>query len=196
MWLHSQSLLTLPIYFPLFVTHLFRLLQPFLPYGRSPGLVAMGGDSCFKGCEFESQHGILDEHFCTYLFAVKFVMFVWKDENKWGQGCSFKNTFLPSLSLSLSLCIPLSLSVPAILFIFIPLSPSSVLIWFFRSSISLFCVTKKLVNFGFKGKASETIPGEPFSTFFPSKAESQKLNLNVRIKILVISPTSANFVLA
>ena len=194
MWLHSQSLLTLPIYFPLFVTHLFRLLQPFLPYGRSPGLVAMGGDSCFKGCEFESQHGILDEHFCTYLFAVKFVMFVWKDENKWGQGCSFKNTFLPSLSLSL--CIPLSLSVPAILFIFIPLSPSSVLIWFFRSSISLFCVTKKLVNFGFKGKASETIPGEPFSTFFPSKAESQKLNLNVRIKILVISPTSANFVLA
>ena len=175
MWLHSQSLLTLPIYFPLFVTHLFRLLQPFLPYGRSPGLVAMGGDSCFKGCEFESQHGILDEHFCTYLFAVKFVMFVWKDENKWGQGCSFKNTFLPSLSLSLSLCIPL---------------------WFFRSSISLFCVTKKLVNFGFKGKASETIPGEPFSTFFPSKAESQKLNLNVRIKILVISPTSANFVLA
>ena len=192
MWLHSQSLLTLPIYFPLFVTHLFRLLQPFLPYGRSPGLVAMGGDSCFKGCEFESQHGILDEHFCTYLFAVKFVMFVWKDENKWGQGCSFKNTFLPSLSL----CIPLSLSVPAILFIFIPLSPSSVLIWFFRSSISLFCVTKKLVNFGFKGKASETIPGEPFSTFFPSKAESQKLNLNVRIKILVISPTSANFVLA
>ena len=103
MWLHSQSLLTLPIYFPLFVTHLFRLLQPFLPYGRSPGLVAMGGDSCFKGCEFESQHGILDEHFCTYLFAVKFVMFVWKDENKWGQGCSFKNTFLPSLSLSVSL---------------------------------------------------------------------------------------------
>ena len=24
--------------------------------GRSPGLVVMGGDSCSKGCEFESRH--------------------------------------------------------------------------------------------------------------------------------------------
>ena len=29
----------------------------------SPGLVVMGGDSCSKGCEFKSQHRILDGHF-------------------------------------------------------------------------------------------------------------------------------------
>ena len=28
--------------------------------GGSPGLVAMGGDSCSKGCGFESQQCILD----------------------------------------------------------------------------------------------------------------------------------------
>ena len=42
--------------------------------GGSPGLVAMGGDSCSKGCEFKSRHRILDGHFFKYLFAVKFVM--------------------------------------------------------------------------------------------------------------------------
>ena len=42
----------------------------------SPGLVVMGGDKCSKGREFESQHHILDGHFFTYLFVVKFVMFV------------------------------------------------------------------------------------------------------------------------
>ena len=30
--------------------------------GVSPGLVVMGGDSCFKGSEFESWHHILDGH--------------------------------------------------------------------------------------------------------------------------------------
>ena len=36
--------------------------------GGSPGLVVMGGDSCSKGHEFESQHHILDGHFShTYL---------------------------------------------------------------------------------------------------------------------------------
>ena len=33
--------------------------------------MVMGGDSCFKGREFESWHHILDEHFLTYLFVVK-----------------------------------------------------------------------------------------------------------------------------
>ena len=43
--------------------------------GRSPGLVAMGGDSCSKGCEFKSRHRILDGHF-SHLFVVKIVMCV------------------------------------------------------------------------------------------------------------------------
>ena len=44
--------------------------------GGSTGLVVMGGDSCLKGREFKSQHGILDGHFSTYLFVIKFVMCV------------------------------------------------------------------------------------------------------------------------
>ena len=36
----------------------------------------MGGDSSSKGRGFESQHSVL-----SHLFAVKIVMFVWKDEN-------------------------------------------------------------------------------------------------------------------
>ena len=55
--------------------------------GGSPGLMLMGGDSCSKGCEFKSWHNILDGHFLhTYIFVVKFVMCVWKDENKWKRG--------------------------------------------------------------------------------------------------------------
>ena len=50
--------------------------------GKSPGLVVMGGDSCSKSLEFESQHHILDVHFFTNLFVVKIVMCVGKDENK------------------------------------------------------------------------------------------------------------------
>ena len=30
---------------------------------------AMGGGSCFKGYEFESQHSILDGHFFTLIFC-------------------------------------------------------------------------------------------------------------------------------
>ena len=45
--------------------------------GGSPGLVVIGGDSCSKGREFESQHHILDGHF-SHLFVVKIVMFVLK----------------------------------------------------------------------------------------------------------------------
>ena len=42
--------------------------------------MVMGGDTCSKGHEFESQHHILDVHFFTYLSVVKFVKFVLKDE--------------------------------------------------------------------------------------------------------------------
>ena len=36
--------------------------------GESPGLVVMGGDSCSKGCGFESRHRIrMDGHFFTYI---------------------------------------------------------------------------------------------------------------------------------
>ena len=38
--------------------------------GGSPGLVVMGGDSRFKGREFESRHRILDGNF-SHLFVVK-----------------------------------------------------------------------------------------------------------------------------
>ena len=38
--------------------------------GQEPGLVVMGGDSCSKGREFESQHQLLDIHF-SHLFVVK-----------------------------------------------------------------------------------------------------------------------------
>ena len=38
--------------------------------GRSPSLVVVGGDSCSQGCEFESQHHILDGHF-SHLFFCK-----------------------------------------------------------------------------------------------------------------------------
>ena len=43
--------------------------------------MGMGGDSCSKGCGFESKHHILDGHF-SHIFVVKIEMFVWKDENK------------------------------------------------------------------------------------------------------------------
>ena len=50
--------------------------------GGSPGIVVMVGDSCFKGCDFESRHRILDGLFSN-LFVVKIVICDWKDENKW-----------------------------------------------------------------------------------------------------------------
>ena len=43
--------------------------------GGSHGQVVMGGDWCSQGCEFKSQHRILDGHF-SHLFVVRFVMFV------------------------------------------------------------------------------------------------------------------------
>ena len=35
--------------------------------GGKPGLVVMGGDSCAEGCEFESQHHILNGHIFTFI---------------------------------------------------------------------------------------------------------------------------------
>ena len=58
--------------------------------GGSPGLVVMGGDSCSKGCGFESQHRILDGQF-SHSFVVKIVMFVWKDKLKRGRGWPIKD---------------------------------------------------------------------------------------------------------
>ena len=43
--------------------------------GGGPGLAVIGGDSCSKGCGFESQCRILDGHF-SHLFVVEIVMFV------------------------------------------------------------------------------------------------------------------------
>ena len=48
--------------------------------GGSPGLVVMGEDLCFKGCELQSQHCKLDGHF-PHIFVVNIEMFVWKDKN-------------------------------------------------------------------------------------------------------------------
>ena len=36
-----------------------------MSFGRAPGLMVMGGDSCSEGCGFESQHHVLDGHFFT-----------------------------------------------------------------------------------------------------------------------------------
>ena len=55
----------------------------------------MGGDSCCKGCEFESQHR-MDRH--TYFF--KKINVFEKGENKLKRdwGCPIKKTKLPKLS--------------------------------------------------------------------------------------------------
>ena len=46
----------------------FRMLkQKRLNAGGSPGLVVIGGDSCFKGRGFESQNHFLDGHFFTFI---------------------------------------------------------------------------------------------------------------------------------
>ena len=39
--------------------------------------MVMGGDSCSKGCEFESQDRVLDEHF-SHGFVLKIVMFAFE----------------------------------------------------------------------------------------------------------------------
>ena len=57
----------------LFVAIDFKLPKNDISLGGSPGLVVMGGDSCFKGHGFESRHLILDGHF-SHKFVVKIVM--------------------------------------------------------------------------------------------------------------------------
>ena len=44
-------------------SRVFRQTKTLTLSGVSPGLVVIGGDSCFKGRVFESQHWILDGHF-------------------------------------------------------------------------------------------------------------------------------------
>ena len=43
--------------------------------------MVMGGDSCAKGCEFESRHRIMDGHFFTF-FCSKNCNMCLKDEAK------------------------------------------------------------------------------------------------------------------
>ena len=47
------------------------------------------------------RHHILDGHFFTYLFDVKFVMCVWKDKNKWKRGQGWPIFFLKKYVLGL-----------------------------------------------------------------------------------------------
>ena len=54
--------------------------------GGGPGQVVMGGDSCSKGCEFESRHCILDGHLFTFICCKNYNLCVWKDENTWRRG--------------------------------------------------------------------------------------------------------------
>ena len=42
-------------------------------YGRSPGQVVMGGNSCLEGLGFEARYCILDGHF-SHIFVAKIVM--------------------------------------------------------------------------------------------------------------------------
>ena len=43
--------------------------------------MVMGGDSCTKDREFKSQRQILDGHFFTYIFVVKFVICLKRQKN-------------------------------------------------------------------------------------------------------------------
>ena len=57
--------------------------------GREPWSSGYGRTLMFQGREFQSRQCILDGHFFTYLFVVKFVMCVWKEENKWKRCCGW-----------------------------------------------------------------------------------------------------------
>ena len=71
-------------------------------YDGRPGPVVMGGDSCSKGCEFESRHCILDRHF-SHLFVVTNYNVCLKRQKmkkrpglahkKTTNGCYFRNLF-------------------------------------------------------------------------------------------------------
>ena len=70
----------------------------------SPGLVVVGGDSCFKCHGFESQHRKLKGHF-SHLFVVRIVLYC-KDENKCkrGQGWPIKKLFSSPVDCSDPTC--------------------------------------------------------------------------------------------
>ena len=51
-------------------------------WGGSPGLVVKEGDSCHRGCEFESQCCILDGSFVTFICCVRIVLMFEKTKNK------------------------------------------------------------------------------------------------------------------
>ena len=63
-------------YFPVWYDSRVVIYERKMFIRLATGLVVMGGDSCAKGLEFKSRHHILDGHFFTYLFVVKFVMCV------------------------------------------------------------------------------------------------------------------------
>ena len=66
--------------------------------GGSPGLVAMGDDTCSRGCGFKSQHQVLDGYFFTLICCKNCIVCLFeKTENKQkeaGYG-PFKKTILP-----------------------------------------------------------------------------------------------------
>ena len=71
-------------------------------FGGSPGLVAMGGDSCSGSHRFESEHRILDGHFFIYN-CCKIIY-----ENKGKRGPGMAQFFQKSIFArkSVGLCLP------------------------------------------------------------------------------------------
>ena len=83
--------------------HLNSIYKCVIEGRESPGLVAMGDDSCSKGSGFESWRRILAGHF-SHWFVVKILLFVWKDwknEKEAGVG-PFKNASLKTTYLFFS----------------------------------------------------------------------------------------------
>ena len=65
--------------------------------------MVVGGDSCYKGCGFESQHHILDGHF-PHLFVVKIVILFEKDEDNEKEAEDLKKTGLHFQCLKRPVC--------------------------------------------------------------------------------------------
>ena len=115
---------------PFNLFHSLYLSNTYSPSGGSPGLVVMGGDSNYKGREFESQCHTLDGHF-SHWFVVKTVLFVWKDEineKEAGVGPYLKKLTV-SLSKTHTLCLSQihSLSLTHLHFLFQSISYSHLL---------------------------------------------------------------------
>ena len=56
-----------------------------IQWGRNPGLVVKGGDSCPRDCEFESQCRILVGSFFKFLRCAKIVLIEWPKK----RGCEW-----------------------------------------------------------------------------------------------------------